>query len=1056
MKESLSKAVPPRQRKLGRWIFWLLVFYTIFGFLILPPIIRLVAVKVLTKQLGREVSIEKIKINPFVLSTTVDGFMIKEKDGSPFISWDEVYVNFQLSSFFGKAWVFKEISTTKPHVHVQMNQDGTFNFSDLLAKFATNSAPSSAPSPKASQPLALHVERFHIGGATAALADYTTRTPFKDTVGPIDITLENFRTDPDNHNPYSFSGTTAAGERIAWNGYFSLSPLRSRGSLTLDRLTLNKYAPLYQDLVRFEIRDGVLGMFANYQFEFSATNHSASVKGAALSLRNFKLGVPGSSNNIMELPFFSVTGANVDLQSRQASVDSVRSDGSLIDLVRSRDASINVVELSKPAATAANAPGGILLLLRSVTNAVALLLNSTNQWSATVRDVVSTNGSIYFEDDANSRPAKVALTDVTVTAKNISNLPGTNFTSQLSLHWNKEGTIKTETIASLTPPTFEVRLDLDQIDLGTLDPYLEPKLDLFILGSKLGLHGQVHLRTPRGELPIVTFHGDASLDGFRTADGKGDDVLKWDSVRVTGIHANLNPPAVTIKQIAVDNAYASLVIETNHTINILNVLRLTNTNAANAVATNKTNKKMNVRVALKSSGAATNATNAPLPQIAIDEVVISNTTASFTDRSVSPTVDVAIEQVNGTISGLSTEPLQPATLNLGAQVEGIGPARITGTINPFDQSLTNDVKISLQGMDLTPASPYVAKFAGFRLAEGKLDLDLAYQLVGRKLHSKNVITLDQFTFGEKVASPDATHLPVRLAVAILKDRNGKIVLDVPIDGSLDDPKFRIGKVVVRVIVNILEKVATSPFSLLGAAFGGGGEELNYQDFAPGSTDLSPADRQKLDSLSKALYARPALNLEIAGSVAPDADREGLQRAALDHEIRTRIWQKLPGSERTNSVDQVVVSPADRADWIGKIYAEALANGRITPALIAANTNLAAYAAQILPGPVPGPAEIQNQKGGAQLVAKTTDQNAVTNAVPAYQTKLVPPPDPTEAVLLATYPINEGDLETLAANRAKVVQDYLSQNGKVEATRLFLTTKGATLRSDGSRTYLQFR
>jgi hypothetical protein len=1047
MKEPLPNAAPPRKHKLVRWIFWLLVFYTIFGFLILPPIIRLVAVKVLTKQLGREVSIEKIKINPFVLSTTVDGFIIKEKDGSPFISWDEVYVNFQLSSFFGKAWVFKEISTTKPYVHVQMNKDYTFNFSDLLAKFATNSAPPSAPSPKASQPLALHVERFHIGAATAALADYTTRTPFKRTVGPIDITLENFRTDPDNKNPYSFSGTTDAGERIAWDGYFSLSPLRSQGSVTLDRLTLNKYAPLYQDLVRFEIRDGVMGMFANYQFEFSATNHSASVNGAALSLRNFKLGVPGSSNNIMELPFFSVTGANADLQSRRASVDSVRSDGSMIDLVRSKDASINVVELSKPAATTANAPGGILFLLRSVTNAVTLLLNSTNQWSATVRDVVSTNGSIYFEDDANSRPAKVALTDITLTAKNISNLPGTNFTSQLSLHWNKEGTIKTETTASLTPPNFEVQMDLDQIDLGTLDPYLEPKLDLFILGSKLGLHGRVHLRTPRSELPIVTFRGDASLDGFRTADSKGDDVLKWDSVRVTGIRANLNPPAVTIKQIAVDNAYASLVIETNHTINILNVLRLTDTNAANAVLTNKTTKKMNFSVALKSSGTVT---NSPLPQIAIDEVVISNTTASFTDRSVSPTVDLAVEQVNGTISGLSTEQLQHATIGLGAEVEGIGPARITGTINPFDQNMTNDVKISLQGMDLTPASPYVVKFAGFRLAEGKLDLDLAYQLVGRKLHSKNVITLDQFTFGEKVASPDATHLPVRLAVAILKDRNGKIILDVPIDGSLDDPKFRIGKVVVRVIVNILEKVATSPFSLLGAAFGGGGEELSYQDFAPGSADLSPADRQKLDSLSKALYARPALNLEIAGSVAPDADREGLQRVALDHEIRTRIWQKLPDSERTNSVDQVVVSPADRADWIGKIYVEALANGRITPALIAANTNLAAYAAQILPN------STQTQKGGAQLIARNTNQNAVTNTAPTYHTKLVPPPDPMEAILLAMYTINEGDLETLAANRAKVVQDYLSHNGKVEATRLFLTTKGATLRSDGSRTYLQFR
>src|SRR5208282_4500409 len=144
------------------------------------------------------------------------------------------------------------------------------------------------------------------------------------------------------------------------------------------------------------------------------------------------------------------------------------------------------------------------------------------------------------------------------------------------------------------------------------------------------------------------------------------------------------------------------------------------------------------------------------------------------------------------------------------------------------------------------------KFAGYRIAMGKLNLDLTYNLVGQKLKSKNVITLDQFTFGERVDSPDATHLPVRLAIAILKDRDGKIVLDVPVEGSIDDPKFRIGKVVMHAIVNILEKVATSPFSLLGAMFGGGGEELSYQDFAPGSTDLSSDNTNKLDSLVKGL------------------------------------------------------------------------------------------------------------------------------------------------------------------------------------------------------------
>jgi uncharacterized protein involved in outer membrane biogenesis len=184
-------SILPGKRKLIFWFLGLLAFYTIVGFLILPPILRYVAVKEISQQLNRDVSIKKIKLNPFALSTTIDGLLIKDKDGQPFVAWDEVYVNLQLASFFGHAWVFKEISTTKPYVRVEMNKDHQFNFSDLIEKFSTNTAPAG----KKSAPLELRIEKLHIGGATAALADFTPRQAFKRTVGPLDITLDDFRTD---------------------------------------------------------------------------------------------------------------------------------------------------------------------------------------------------------------------------------------------------------------------------------------------------------------------------------------------------------------------------------------------------------------------------------------------------------------------------------------------------------------------------------------------------------------------------------------------------------------------------------------------------------------------------------------------------------------------------------------------------------------------------------------------------------------------------------------------------------------------------------------------
>ena len=388
-------------------------------------------------------------------------------------------------------------------------------------------------------------------------------------------------------------------------------------------------------------------------------------------------------------------------------------------------------------------------------------------------------------------------------------------------------------------------------------------------------------------------------------------------------------------------------------------------------------------------------------------------------------------------------------------MDGVGPVDITGQINPFSGTETNHLQVLVKDVDLTPTSPYAGKFAGYRIAMGKLNLDLVYDLVGKKLESKNVITLDQFTFGERVESPDATHLPVRLAVAILKDRDGKIVLDVPVEGSLDDPKFRIGKVVTHAIVNILTKVATSPFSLIGAAFGGGGEELGYQDFAPGSAELTPADKQKLDTLVKALFARPGLNLEISGSIDPTADHDGLQRVFLEKQLHMRKWLSLRKSQQaTVTPEQITLTPSERADWVKKLYNEAWAKGQITPAMLAANTNLVAAVAQIKSKTA------RVQKDATFLVKglpTSTQPTPGTMIATPSQLKLPPIADPMEVLLVASIPVTENDFEALVSERAKAVRAYLLATGKVEAKRLFLAeNQTGGVRSDGSRAYLQFR
>jgi hypothetical protein len=892
MNKPLSAAPARKPRRLRKLLFWaigLFLVYTIVGFFILPPIVRSVAVKQLTQQLGREVTIQQVKLNPFAFSGTIRGVLIKEKNGEPFLSWDEAYGNFQATSLFGHTWVFKELRTSQPFIHVQMNSDGTFNFSDILAKFSTNSAPKPKAPPGPTKQLALRIDQIEVSGAT---------------------------------------------------------------------LSVKRDTPV--------VKAGIVAVAA------------------------------------------------------------------------------------PPPPAATNATDAILLLLQSVTNSVASLSKITNSLAASIGALSLSNCTVRLEDLANDRPARLTLDQIMVNATNLSNLPLTNMTTALSLRWNTNGNLRTELDASLSPPSVDIHLAFADIDLHPLDPYLDSRLSVFIIGSKLGMDGKIRFRSPAGSLPDVTFTGETWLNDFNTVDGVlHEPLLKWDSVHISGIDANLNPPVVGIKDITVNHAYANLAIETNRAINILAALHIANplTNTITEAEAKADDSKSKKSLLAGDRIVSTNALAAlPIRKLTIGTITITNTSANFTDHSITPNVNLSIQQISGTIAGISSEELQHADVNLHAKVDNVGPAAITGVINPFSKDQTNEIKIAVNDVDLTGVSPYSGKFAGYRIAKGKLNVALAYHLHGRNLKSENVITLDQFTFGEKVNSPDATHLPVRLGIAILKDRNGKIVLDVPIEGSLDDPQFRLHKVISRAVWNIAEKAITSPFAVLGAMFGSKNQDISYQEFPAGTAELTPTSKEKLDVLVKALFERPGLQMEITGSVDTNADLAALRFRFLDKQLRVQKWQAMRKSDRDAiTPDQVTIADAEEdIDLVQKLYADYLSKG-----LIVTNAGTPA-----LPAPTPT-SQKTAERGATQLMSRTATPRPAPQptAINASTTTT----NPYALALLNSISIADQDFQGLAAERAKAVREYILQTGKVEGERLFLTeAKPGSLKTEGARVYLQLQ
>jgi hypothetical protein len=731
----------------------------------------------------------------------------------------------------------------------------------------------------------------------------------------------------------------------------------------------------------------------------------------------------------------------------------VNVNGARLALRRDKEKTVNVLELARPSDTATNAAGSVLFLQRAVTNVFAELLRSTNLASVVLHKLDVTNGSLSWDDLANSRPVHVMLHDMTASAREISNLPGSNQTATLALRWNTNGTVRVEASGHIGPLGSDLNVSVQGFELRPLDPYLEPFLDLYLTDGRLDLQAKARLRASGEGLPEIGVQGDARLDDFSTVDSQAnEDLLKWKSLQVSGIDATLAPPALTIKEVSLLDLVARVAVRTNRLINVLAALKVGVTNSATPAETPTADAPLGKgglgqklgRVLRQALASNTNAAGQlALPRVAVNTISLSNAQAQFSDRSVQPELRVSMQELNGTISGISSEELKRADVHFTGKAIRTGTFEINGKINPLNQQAPTEVQVTFREVDLSPTSPYAGKYLGYRLSRGKLDLQINCEISQRHIKSTNEIVLDQLTLGEKVNSPDATSLPVRLGVALLKDRNGRIELEVPIDGSLDDPQFHFGKAIVGVLSSLITKLVTSPFAALGALFGSDGEEVSYQDFAPGSSELSAANLNKLKSLIDGLYERPALQLEIEGGFDPVADRDGLRQQKLELELRRQKWESLTRSEQARiAPEQVTLSPSERAERLRSAYAKALQSS------LGAGTSESDAQSK--------PSGGKATKAGLTATASGSQKGATA----LLGQSDLPTPDELESMkrsLTAATPVTDEELKDLATKRAKAVQQKILDSGRIEASRLILSDQSsAPSTNNSSRVYFRLQ
>ena len=873
----------------------LVALYALLGFVVAPYAVKTYGIPALSERLVHPVVLGDMRLNPFTFSIELTGFEIQEPDHTPMIGFQELFVDFEATSLVRSSYLFDEIRLTLPFGLVHLQADGKLN---LLGLVPPGSPEADRPASPVEQPRkepmpSVEIRQLSIQRGVIEYRDDSKKRPVTIDVVPIEISVRNFTSRGRGENAYAFTAEFGEGEVLAWEGTLHLDPLESDGHVSLSHVGLKTFWPSLRDRFRFDILSGTLLVDVRYHFDTHLAPINLQVTEGKVQLADFRLSEAGSRDPVVTVPSFGIEGINMDLSKRELGIGTVALTGAEVRAWLGQDKVVNFQPLFAPVAATADASPP----------SEPPAPDAGQAWKVAVQSVEVANTQVAFEDRSLATPVELLLDDVHLTAGDVHVPFKGAVPVTAGFRLNQQGALEAKGTLRLDSLQAALALKLDHIGLRPFQPYLDRFVQLEVRDGELMLDGDLVYRSRHESEPMLQYRGQAGLNNLHVADrASTKEFLGWTALSLSKMALDVAPTTVKIGEIALRDPAFRLITDKDGTTNLSRVLRPSDTPPAPA------SKPVEPEAPKKPA--------TPTP-VEIAVVRLTNLSATFSDESIVPAVSTGITDLTGTIKGLSSRQIAKAEVALTGKVDEVAPLKIQGQINPLSEDTFTHLTFVFQGVDLTSVSPYAGKFAGYPITKGKLSLDLMYQISKKQLVGENKVLVDQLTFGDKTDSPDATTLPVRLAVGLLKDRRGRIDIDMPVRGDLNEPDFRYGRVVLNALVNLLTKVVTSPFSALGGLVGGGGEDLQFVEFQAGSDSLAEPEQRKLESIAKALEERPALRVDVTGVADPVRDRQALALQKIADEVLRRFTKG--GTKNL----QAVPSPSREFELLSDLYAEKL-------------------------------------------------------------------------------------------------------------------------------------
>jgi hypothetical protein len=944
----LRQFIKTKTFRIAAVVALLLGLYALAGFVWAPRLVRNALMTDIPKTLvGVTPSVGDIHINPFLFQVQVQDFYLTGTEGTKLVGFARLFVDFQVSSLWHRAYTFSNIDIDSPFASAVIFKDGRLNLAQLSPK------QSDKPAPKSDEPIpALRIGSFKVTQGFLSFDDRRRPSDFATRLEPINFELQNFTTGVDGGR-FTFTGASKLGERVEWHGHLAVQPIESDGEFQIAGLQAHTIWAYLEDQLNFQVNSGNIDVNATYKFALK-DDVDLKVDVSKVALTDLVVRPKNSDVDWINVPQLTLSGTTLDLKPRHAHSESLAITGVKLLTWLEPDGSVNLLKLAATPAAAAPGPGSpapqnplagsgppaapsapaisgtpAAPSPPAATSAVAPAHDAGPAWQFELGEFALQGASISAEDRRTKPTAKVLIAPLSIKVTGASLDLAKPVSVALDAKINDGGTLNVSGEITPQPVAANLNLKLDGIELAAVQPYIAQYTSMTLLAGKLGGEAKVRYGAQK---PALQFSGNLSVANLHTVDNAlHQDFINWDRLEVQGLNFQHDPDRLDIDQVRAQKLYARVIIEPDESINVKRILAAPGAtvvapsgNASPAVTATAAPAPAPPlpRKGRKpaTAPAATAATAAgPAMPMSIKKISLQASQANFADLSVKPNFATGIQKLEGTVLGLSSKENSRAKIDIHGSVDEFAPVSITGEVNVLSAALYTDLAMSFRNIELSTFNPYSGKFAGYNISKGKLTTELHYKVDGRKLDAQHHIIVEQLEFGDKTESKDAVSLPVKLAVALLKDRDGVIDLNLPVTGSLDDPKFKLAPIIWKVFVNILEKAVTAPFALLGSLFGGG-PDLQFVDFQPGAAELDPVGVEKAQSIVKALDARPQLKIEIPIAVVGELDRPSLIEAKYRAQVQealaaTAARKKSPAA--TNAFDQLDASA--QLDLLTRLY-----------------------------------------------------------------------------------------------------------------------------------------